>query len=425
MHTISELTIKRSVSLAFSSKTSMTSSTPQPITLHFQNIVRVAGETMEGRVDLNVELAQEDHIEQLRVKLRGSITTKITTQNGQTRITHTSNVPLIRSNISLWTQGTASPELGSHVLSCPFRFQLPENLPPSFYCSAHSSGGAINYSLEVVGDRPGLFRSNRRVRRLISVVPAASQSQLLTKESLMQGWMGQWRDIKQDSKLRTGIWGDYSHAHATLSIPDMRSFPIATPIPFSFHVVTETKVLNRSDRPEDKHGKPLFPAPPTRSSQLTQVLWRQTEIRARGSTRHVDNTFDLQGIQSLPNVERVTQAQAVEAVVDEPEWIPKEGKDRGIWKRSVHFNSTLSFPFAPTFSTEILDWLYVVQFVVPFPGIGNDLKLQFPIHLGPGSPFPPPPNGVPGSSSIVLPPRPPMQDLPLSYWLGDFYDWDG
>ncbi|KAJ7496759.1 hypothetical protein FB451DRAFT_1208704 [Mycena latifolia] len=401
-------------------------SSPQPITLHFQDLVRVAGETIEGRVDLDVSLAQEDHIEQLRVKLRGSITTKITTQNGQTRITHTSNVPLIRSNISLWTQGTAFPEPGSHVLTCPFRFQLPENLPPSFHCSAHSSGGAISYSLEVVGDRPGLFRSNRRIRRLISVVPAASQSQLLAKESLTQGWMGQWRDIKQDDKLRTGIWGDYSHAHATLSIPDLRSFPIATPIPFSFHVVTETKVLNRSDRPEDKHGKPLFPAPPTRSSQLTQVLRRQTEIRARGRTRHVDNTFDLQGIRSLRNVETV---RAVEAVVDEPEWIPKDGKDRGLWKRSVHFNSTLSFPFAPTFSTEILDWLYVVQFVVPFPGIGNDLKLQFPIHLGPGSPCPPPPIGVSGSSSISyadVPPAgpPPMQDLPPSYWAGDDHDWD-
>jgi hypothetical protein len=47
----------------------------QPITLHFQNIVRIAGESIEGRVDLNVALAQDDHIEHLRIKLRGALTT--------------------------------------------------------------------------------------------------------------------------------------------------------------------------------------------------------------------------------------------------------------------------------------------------------------------------------------------------------------
>ncbi|KAJ7496773.1 hypothetical protein FB451DRAFT_1208742 [Mycena latifolia] len=399
----------------------------QPITLHFQDIVRVAGETIEGSVDLNVALAQEDHIEQLRIKFRGSITTKITIQNGQTTIVLVQTIPLIHSNLTLWTQGAAFPEAGSHVLACPFRFQLPENSPPSFLCSQYARG-AISYSLEVVGDRSGLLRSNRRIRRLISVVPAASQSQLLAKESLMQGWMGQWRHVTQDEKLRTGIWGDYSHAHATLSIPDLPSFPIATPIPFSFHVVTETKEMDRSDRPE-KHGKPLFPAPPTLSSELTQILRRGTEIRVRGSTRHSDDTFDLQGIRHSSDARRGAQTRAVNAVIDEPEWIPKDGKDRGIWKRSVHFTSTLTFPFAPTFNTETLDWLYVLQFEVPFPGIGNDLKLEFPIHLGPGSPCPPPPIGVPGSSNIgyadVLPAGPPpMQDLPPSYWAGDDHDWD-
>jgi hypothetical protein len=54
----------------------MASNTPhEAITLHFQNVVRVAGETIAGRVDLNVALAQEHRIEQLRIKFRGSITT--------------------------------------------------------------------------------------------------------------------------------------------------------------------------------------------------------------------------------------------------------------------------------------------------------------------------------------------------------------
>ncbi|KAJ7503134.1 hypothetical protein B0H11DRAFT_619688 [Mycena galericulata] len=399
-----------------------TSTAPsQVITLHFQDIVRIAGETFVGYVDLNVALAQEEHIEQLRIKLRGSLTTTITTQNGQNRVTHREVVPLVRLDQSLWKQGSSFPEPGSHIVSCPFQFKLPENLPPSFHC-AQSSRGSISYSLEVVGDRPGLFRLNRRIRRLISVVPAASPAQMLVKESLRQGWTGNWKDIKAEEKLRQGIWGDYSNARVTLTLPSLPSFPIATPIPFSFHVVTETKVHPRSDRPEDKHGKPLFPEPPTRSSQLSPVLVRQASVRVRGRSRLVTDTFGLQGIRGS------SQARAVQATVDDPEWIPKDDKDRGIWRRTVHFNSTLTFPFAPTSNTQNLDWQYALQFVVPFPGIGNDLKIRTPLHLGAASPCPPPPIGAAGTSSLSyadIPPAgpPPMLDLPPSYWAGEDHDW--
>ncbi|KAJ6588706.1 hypothetical protein B0H19DRAFT_1100805 [Mycena capillaripes] len=408
------------------------SSAPQPITLHFQNVVRVAGEIIAGSVDLNVALAQEHRIEHLRIKFRGSITTRITTQNGQTRVTHRQTVPLVHSNQVLWTQGSAFPEAGSHVISCPFQFQLPENSPPSFHCDAHSRGGAVSYSLEVVGDRPGIFRLNRRIRRVFSVVPAASQAQLLAKESLRQGWTGSWRDFKQEEQLRQGIWGEYSRAYATLSIPDLRSFPITTPIPYSFHVVTETKTLDRSDRPEDKHGKPLFPAPPPQSTLLNQELRRSATVCVRNRMREVNNTFDLQGIRSFTDVEPAARPR-VQVLIDEPVWIPKDEKDekggRGFWRRAVHFNSTLAFPFAPTFSTESIDWTYTMRFVVPFPGLGNDLKLEVPIHLGPSSACPPPPIGAAGTSSItyadVLPAGPPpMFDLPPSYWAGEDHDWD-
>ncbi|KAJ7772019.1 hypothetical protein DFH07DRAFT_803422 [Mycena maculata] len=398
----------------------MASSTAAAIALRFPDLVRVAGETLCGRVDLHVALAQEDHIEQLRVKLRGSITTKITTQNGQTTYTHVQTIPLVHWSQILWKQGTAFPEPGSHVLSCPFQFQLPANLPPSFYCASNSRG-AISYSLEVVGDRPGLFRLNRRLRRLISVVPAASQGQLLAKESLNQGWSGPWRDIKAAEKMRQGIWGDYSFARATLSLPDLPSFPIATPIPFTLHIMTETKSVHRSERPEDKHGKPLFPAPPTRSSELTRDLHRQTEVRVRSRTRHVNDTFRLK--QGIPS-----SGDGQSAVVNEPEWVPQEDKDRGIWRRTVQLNSTLVFPFAPTFKTETLDWTYELRFVVPFPGFGNNLKIRIPIHLGAGSACPPPPIGAAGSSNItyadILPAGPPpMLDLPPSYWAGEDHDW--
>ncbi|KAJ7503135.1 hypothetical protein B0H11DRAFT_1906892 [Mycena galericulata] len=193
---------------------------------------------------------------------------------------------------------------------------------------------------------------------------------------------------------------------------------MSTPIPFSLHIVTESKVHPCSDRPEEKNGKPLFPAPPTRFSELTQVLCRQTEVRVRGRTRHVNDSFDLQGIQDPDNGQMATQAPAVQATVDEPEWIPNDDKDRGIWRRTVHFNSVLMLPFSPTFKTQSLDWQYTLQFVVPFPGIGNDLKIQTPLHLSAALGCPPP-VGIDGTSSITCPdvlpaPGPSlMLDLPL------------
>jgi len=143
-----------------------------------------------------------------------------------------------------------------------------------------------------------------------------------------------------------------------LSIPDLPSFPIATPIPYSFHVVTETKTLDRTDRPEDKHGKPLFPAPPIQSDKLEKIMRHRTEVRVRNSVDRVKDT--------LGDVDAATQRRAVEAVVDEPEWVPKDAdKGRGFWRRSVHFNSTLAFHFAPTFSTDTLKW--VVRDGSPLP----------------------------------------------------------
>ncbi|KAJ7640807.1 hypothetical protein DFH06DRAFT_1000455 [Mycena polygramma] len=428
----------------------MASST-HAIILNFQNIIRVAGETIAGTVDLNVALAQEHHIEHVQIGLRGLIKTYVA--HTDTETLKLEDLPqLVYSNLSLWTQGSAFPATRSHVLSLPFQFQLRANLPPSFHCDDDppSRRGTISYSLEVVGARPGRFRVDRRIGRVFSVLPAASQSQMLAKESLRQGWVGPWRNITQADRLRHGIWGEYSRAHATLSIPNLHSFPVATPVPYSLHVVTETRTMTHSDRPEDKHGKPLFPAPPTQASRLTMRLWRKATIRAGKETEYVEDSFHLQGTSHFGDAKPVTRPHVqYPVVVDQPVWIPNDEKDekngRGSWRRAVHFSFTLAFPFAPTFSTEIIEWAYTLQVLVSFPGLGNDLKLEVPINLCPGSACPPPPIGAAGTSSLtyadVLPAGPPpMLDLPpcvssvsenidanqkhSSYWAGEDHDWD-
>ncbi|KAF7333460.1 Arrestin-N domain-containing protein [Mycena venus] len=391
-------------------------STQEPIRLRFDNgRVRVAGEIIAGHVDLNVALAQELHIQRLWIKLRGVVKTRIKVSGEEPDI---NSVTLIREKQSLWTAGSAFPEPGSQILSCHFQFQLPETLPPSFHSSDSSfHAGVISYSLEAVAEKHGRFRANHQVRRLFSVVPAASSDQLLAKESLRDGWTGKWRGIKQEKKMRNGIWGDYSHAHAILSIPDLPSYPINTPIPFRLQISTETKLVHRSDRPE-KHGKPLFPAPPTYLSQVKGTLRRVTEIIVRDKTRHQTNTFDLPLTQGLENaeMERVRLLWDTQAVVDEPRWIPRD-KDHGIWKRSALFTPTLIFAIPPSHSTEALEWQYELHFVVLFPGMGNDLKLWTPIHLNASSACPGPPGAT--DSSLPLP----KIYLPPVYWSGKDHDW--
>ncbi|KAK7057663.1 arrestin-N domain-containing protein [Favolaschia claudopus] len=404
--------------------------TDGPVTLHFPDITRVAGETISGYVDLNVAQAQEDNVEQITVKFKGTIRCKITTGSGQSRREHLETLILFNEKLTLWERGTTFPPPGSHILPCSFQFTLPDTAPPSFHCEAYHRKATISYALEVVGRRPGLFRFNRNIRRPISVIPAASQAQLLVTESLRQGWSGRYRNWTNEEKLRQGIWGDYSHARVELKIPDLASYPIATAIPFSLHVETDTKPFPISDAPVDKHGKPLFPAPPAISSEVRLCLVRTTNLRVRRYSRQVNDTFDLKG-----SVGDATRVAAVHQATDEPEWIPalgpKDKKGLGTWRRAVHFESAVKIPYTPTTHAEIVDWQYYLRIIIPFPGIGNDLQLDVPLNLHSSSACPPPPVGVAGSSNTtyadVIPagPPPPMLDLPPSYFTGEHHVWDG
>ncbi|KAJ7270091.1 hypothetical protein B0H12DRAFT_1094481 [Mycena haematopus] len=383
-------------------------STDGPITLHFHNVTRMAAETITGRVDLNVALAQEDHLEHLRIIFKGTMNCKVTEINpestydgrGHTSNVHHQTILLFYKKIRLWDRGTAFPAPGSHILPCDFQFLLPKNLPASFHCDGHLHRATITYGIEVVGQRTGFSRTNRRIRRPVSVVPAASQSQLLAQESLRCGWNGPWNDFTREEKLRHGIWGDYSRARVKLTIPNMDSYPIMTAIPFSLHVETDTKLMHVSNALVDKHGKPIFPAPPALSSDVKLIIHRRTQIRVRSHTGHVEDDFVLKG--SLGDVTRVA---AIQHVSDEAEWIPSPGlvdkKGQGIWRRAVHFHSSVAIPHAPTSGTENVDCQNNLVVVVPFPGIGNDLRLEVPLRLHPGSACVPPPPSH-GSCSTCL-----------------------
>ncbi|KAJ7270107.1 hypothetical protein B0H12DRAFT_1008969 [Mycena haematopus] len=372
--------------------------------LHFPDAVRFAGETIQGRVELNVALAQDEGIENLLVNLKGSIQLMYVCSIFFLHAFFSSHtIQLINSGKSLWERGTAFPDPGSHILVLPFKFKLPTDLPPSFHLSVLHHEALISYTLEVVGSRPGLFRRDHLVRKVFPVLPAASATQIMAKKSLKRGWDGVWKTICIERKIRQGIWGDHSHARAEVKIPDLESFPRATALPLSLCIETRTKPMARTNAPEDKHNRPLFPVPPTQSADVELFFEREASIRAQRRNGTAIDSFRTYGGFGDPSNSVKSEIEA--------EWIPDpERENYGVWKRSVRFETTVTLPFAPTFSTETIECKYSLNFTVSFPGIGNNIELHVPIHLHPAHACPSfamnyadvPPEGPP----------PPLDELP-------------
>lgn len=106
--------------------------------------------------------------------------------------------------------------------------------------------------------------------------------------------------------------------------------------------------MSRTAAPVDKHHKPLFPAPPTQSAEVKLFFDREASIRAQRRKGTAVDSFQTHGGFGDP-------ANSVEPTFEEEEWIPDpERKDYGVWKRSVRFETTVTLPFAPTFSTETI-----------------------------------------------------------------------
>lgn len=143
-------------------------------------------------------------------------------------------------------------------------------------------------------------------------------------------------------------------------MPNLPSFPRATALPLKFYIETRTKPMSRTDAPEDKNKKPLFPAPPTHSADVKLFFHREASIRAQRKYGIGHDSFQTQGGLGDPT------STTVKSTIEPAEWIPDpEKKNRGVWKRSVRFETTVSLPFAPTFSTETID----CKVEIPLPSL--------------------------------------------------------
>ncbi|PSR74839.1 hypothetical protein PHLCEN_2v9553 [Hermanssonia centrifuga] len=352
---------------------------PEAITLVFARKLRVAGEILEGEIHLDFTELTRDKIEEVHVKLRGSIFTKITRQRGQNSITRRERIELVRDTVSVWRHGGAYPPPGTHILKLPFHFTLPSNLLPSCEFSGYRKEGTVGYSIEVVGARSG-FRFDKRTLCPMPVLPADPRGAELSRE-LRAGWTGDWRTVEFARKIRRGIWGDYSHVKMALVIPSLDVLPIFTPIPFTLNVVTVSKPMKREETPE---GESVFPAPPLTPKGAEFRLERNVYVRTHNwATTSDGNPVAVLGglAPTAPNPKFYDHVQ-VEGM--EKVWLPALGdekKQKGSWKQEVTFRSTFMLTCPPSFESPSMVVTYVMQLKVGFPGIGNDLEGRFPIRI--------------------------------------------
>ncbi|KAH8107956.1 hypothetical protein BXZ70DRAFT_1003376 [Cristinia sonorae] len=358
--------------------------------------VCVGGQILCGEAELHFPQIIEDQLEEVHVKLRGSVYTRVSRQLGNQHVVQRQNIPIVAENISLWTRSSNyMPPADSNVLSIPFEFKLPLDTPPSCQYDAITRHGRIGYFVELVGDLQG------------------EQIALGLRSPEMPF---PWFVAVAEKKIRRGFFGDFASTRMELSIPETQAYPLFTPIPYTLRVIAITKPMKK-DEVEKNPTKPLFPTPPTRPTEVQFRLYRQLWLKA-----HAFTAKGNEKVSSLGGLETVTSAVAsglpVNVDVREKEWIPAENdKNMGTWLQETTFRSAFVLTCAPTFQRSTIHLSYTISLKVEFPGIGNNLEASFPILVCSGLSAAPP--YTPGPDQ----PPPIALDLPPSYW-GSADTWD-
>jgi hypothetical protein len=160
--------------------------------------------------------------------------------------------------------------------------------------------------------------------------------------------------------IRPRPWGAHAHVEAQLALPDLATYPIGTPIPVQLRVTSRTKPLRASEHPAPRPSdeKPLFPAPPVDPAQLELQVDRAVWIKAKSFRDRFQRTAE-EGLGGFGAPAGSQACEAVRVEVQEPVWIPegadeKSGEGKGVWSRTVVFESAFVLSCPPTLETPIL-----------------------------------------------------------------------
>ncbi|RPD67562.1 hypothetical protein L226DRAFT_529889 [Lentinus tigrinus ALCF2SS1-7] len=392
---------------------------PSPaLTLSVPPTIFCTGGDVYGEVLLDFRQVQQENIQQVHVKLRGFMQTMINRQSSTQRET----IPLIHSSLDLWTQGSAYPPPGTDILHLPFRFRLPDTLPPSFHYHTRVTSAYVLYELAAVGVRPGMFQFNRRLRMPLAVVPKDTMGGRLRDSMSSLGW----RKGEKVEKIRKGLWGDYSTVQVELLLTDMPVLPLFTDIPFIINVTTTTAPLTRSKADAHPESKPIFPAPPAIHTAIDFRLMRIMRLRANCyTTELIEDVAYFLGAKTAPS------KLAVDTDLPPKEWVAVQpgggerekgsGEEEGVWVQRARFQTHVRLGVPPTFSSLTIECLYSLDLKVPFPGIGNDVRMDVPVTIVSGIDAPLSTGisqvAAPGERGVGYAAQPPlMLDLPPAYW---------
>jgi hypothetical protein len=131
----------------------------------------------------------------------------IPVSTGTAVVYYTDVKPLVRDEATLWT----NQQPGSGILELPFEFTLPTDLPPAFHAhSSHWYKATVSYAVQVVAERPGFLRFNRRIGQTFPVLPLAADEQAKVAARLSRRWDGDWKTSEKTELVRKGLWGDHA-----------------------------------------------------------------------------------------------------------------------------------------------------------------------------------------------------------------------
>ncbi|EIN06605.1 hypothetical protein PUNSTDRAFT_145158 [Punctularia strigosozonata HHB-11173 SS5] len=399
--------------------------------------VRVSGEVIEGYVEIHVPQALKQRIDTVEVDVTGYVESKISRQHHPNVDTlYQSKVPIFSKRTCLWTAASSASPAPSGYLRFIVRSQLPTDLPPSYKGGRSGHNTAVIYGIEVFGLRSGKARPRCQARVPFAVHPQGTPEVIDASRTLGEGWKMGWITRKFEKAVRQGLWGDYSHVQAEISLPDIPALPTTTNIPFRLKVVTRTKPIkdNGADEMTSKVQTGLFPPPPTDPSAITLRLEQHVKFTA-GTVREETDSFTRTTIPHLAGfgISPSSTPGSTKISVSEPQWMPTDNTTDGklVCVRTVTFDATMAFNCTPTFKAGGTSCKYYVHICVPVPGLKNDLKCYVPVEISSRAhcPLPPPAppaqlqvSVLPAYSSLDLQQSAPDYDeitnldLPPSYW---------
>lgn len=321
------------------------------------------GGIVEGIVKLNFVRLQEEHVDEVRVELKGSANTLV--QVGL--VSPQEHHRLVDLKLSVWTRGSAFPPPGSHFLILPFQFELPYGLPPSIVQAVIGGKADIVYKVEAIGVRSAVLHSNLRTSLHIAVVPPDPNG-IQLRSNLEAGWNGHWTTATEHKKMRRDFWGAYAEVKMEFVRPMLPGIPLFTKIPFIVSITTWSKPTKH----DDEHTWPVLPTEPR---QVRFELRQRVAISAQAR----QNT---PGVRVLPLGDVWDCPRHVKTETSEREWIPTTTDPTvGCWKQEVAFGSVFKLKCTPSFNESYLIVHHHLHLQVNFGGMFNTISMDIPITV--------------------------------------------